>query len=105
MRRTPLKKMGKDKARETRKYWSLRRKFIEENPFCQFPLDRPTPELPPFMPTVSCLRRAVSIHHMKGQNWRIMNETKWWLGLCQEHHSWVEDHKIEARKRGLILYK
>jgi len=37
MKRSPLKKMGRDKARETAKYWPLRKKFIEDHPFCEFP--------------------------------------------------------------------
>jgi hypothetical protein len=105
MKRSPLKKMGKDKARETRKYWPLRRKYIEEHPFCEFPLSRPHPNFPPFMSTVSCIRRTAQIHHMRGQNWRVMNDTRYWMGLCAEHHQWITDHQTEARKRGLILIK
>jgi len=95
MRRTPLKKMGRDKARETAKYWPLRRKFLEDNPCCEFP-EGGQP---------SCINRSTQIHHMKGQHHKIMNDTRYWMGLCQEHHSWIEDNKREARKRGFILYK
>lgn len=93
MRRTPLKRMGKDKARETAKYWPLRKKFMSDTPFCEFPVSG------------GCLNRLASIHHMKGQNWRVMNDTRYWMAVCSEHHSWIEDNKREARKRGLILYK
>jgi hypothetical protein len=101
MKRTPLKKMGRDKARETAKYWPLRRKFIEDHPFCEFPVIYEHK----FGSTVSCMTPVVSIHHMKGQNWRVMNDTRYWMGVCIEHHAWIEDNKREARKRGLILYK
>ena len=100
MKRSPLKKMGKDKARETRKYWTLRRKFIEDHPFCEFPLLYDSKGFTP-----ACTNPTRSIHHMNGQNWRIMNETKWWMPVCNEHHTWIEDHKNESRKRGFILYK
>ena len=93
--------MGKDKARETRKYWPLRRKFIEDHPHCEFPISSSDPLI--YTPT--CMSRTISIHHMNGQNWRVMNETKWWLPTCIEHHAWIEAHKNEARKLGLILYK
>ncbi len=95
MKRTPLKKMGKDKARETRKYWPLRRQFLEANPYCEFP-DRGSP---------SCINRSNQIHHMKGQNWRIMNDTTWWMGVCIECHAYIESHKNEMREKGIILYK
>lgn len=85
--------MGKDKARETAKYWPLRRKFLMDQ-FCEFPEGFNT-----------CCKRANQIHHMKGQHWKIMNDTRYWMGVCAEHHRWIEDNKREARKRGLILYK
>jgi hypothetical protein len=101
MKRSPLKKMGKDKARETAKYWPLRRKFIEDHPFCEFPI---TPNDKSVF-TPSCMSGTSSIHHKMGQNWRVMNDTRYWIGVCIEHHAWIEDNKREARKRGLILYK
>ncbi len=96
MKISPLKKMGTDKARETSKYWPLRRKFLEDHTFCEFP-DGPVGDL--------CINHATQIHHMKGQHWKIMNDTKFWMGLCAEHHSWIEHNKRAARKRGFILYK
>lgn len=97
MKRTPLKRMGKDKARETAKYWPLRRKFLEENPCCEFSEW--------LSPVASCTKSATQIHHMKGQNWRVMNDTRYWMGLCADHHRWITDHQTEARKRGMILIK
>ncbi len=96
MKRTALKKMGKDKARETAKYWPLRRKFIEGHTFCEFP-DGSVGDV--------CCNHATQIHHMKGQHWKIMNDTKFWMGVCAEHHTYIEDHKKEMRKLGIILYK
>ena len=93
MRRTPLKKMGKDKARETRKYWVLRRKFLDENRFCEVPQE-----------LHDCTLQATTIHHMNRQHWKIMNETRWWFPACMNGHTWIEEHKNEARKHGLILY-
>ena len=99
MKRSPLKRMGKNKARETNRYWRLRLKFVEEHPFCEFSMSGY-----PSTYTPSCTNRTVSIHHMKGQHYKIMNDTRYWLATCQEHHAWIEDNKKEARKRGLILY-
>jgi hypothetical protein len=93
MKRTPLKRMGKDKARATNRYWRLRLKFLEDHPVCQFP------------PLEFCALRSISIHHMKGQHYKIMNDTRYWMAVCVAHHAWIEDHKRDARKMGLILYK
>ena len=97
LKRSPLKKMGANKARETAKYWPLRKAYIANHPFCEFDGSE--------FPTPSCMNHTSSIHHMKGQHWKIMNDTHYWMGVCAEHHRWIEDHKNEARKRGLILYK
>lgn len=93
--------MSKNKARETARYWPLRKKFIEEHPFCEFPSQYINSL---FGYTPSCHNRTTSIHHKKGQHWKIMNDANYWMGVCAEHHRWIEDHKKEARKRGLILY-
>lgn len=94
IRKTPLRKMGANKSRETAKYWPLRRKFIEDNPFCEVPTR-----------VHDCTFRATTIHHMKGQHWKIMNDTRYWCAACINGHIWIEANKKEARKRGLILYK
>jgi hypothetical protein len=106
MKQTPLKRVGKNKARESNRYWRLRLKFIQDHPFCEFPSYRNGTEhaLQPVF-TLSCTNRTASIHHMKGQHHKIMNDTRYWLATCQKHHAWIEDNKREARKRGLILYK
>jgi hypothetical protein len=94
MKRTPLKRMGKDKARESRRYWRLRLAYLENIPICEFE-----------MAGLKCSERSTEIHHMKGQHHKIMNDTRYWFPVCAEHHAWIEDHKRDARKMGLILYK
>lgn len=31
-----------------------------------------------------------------------MTETKFWVGLCREHHNWIGNHPLEARELGLL---
>ncbi len=90
MRKTPLRKMSKAKARETRKYWPLRRKFLEEHPFCELDI---------------CGNRSTNIHHMKGQAGLMMNDTRYFLAVCVPCHDYIESHKNEMRAKGIILYK
>ncbi len=94
MKRSPLKKMGTDKARETRKYSARGPSFFQEREFCEVPHE-----------VHDCTIRATQRHHMMGQNWRIMNREEWWLPTCMNGHNWIEDHKKQARRMGLILYK
>ncbi len=94
LKRTPLAKMGKDKARETRKYWPLKAAFLIEREFCEVPLE-----------VHDCTIRATTVHHMKRQQGNMMNDTQWWLPTCLNGHTWIEDNKNKARALGLILYK
>ncbi len=94
VKRTALKKMGTDKARETRKYWPLKAAFLVQHEFCEVPHE-----------VHDCSIRSTQVHHMKGQNWRVMNDMKFWLPTCMNGHAWIEDHKNRAREMGLILYK
>ncbi len=93
-RNTPLRRMGIDKARETRKYNMRRPQFLLEHRYCEVP-DR----------VHDCTFYATTVHHSNRQHWKVMNEEKWWVAACMNGHTWVEDHKNEARKMGLILYK
>ncbi len=97
MKRTPLRKMSKSKAVEHRKYLKLKREAFSTYKACEFSEWN--------SPVASCTRPATDIHHCNGRIGKMLNDQKYWIFLCREHHQWVEDNKKEARKRGLIVYK
>ncbi len=94
MKRTPLRKMSKSKAREYRKYIAAGPSFFERHEFCEVPQE-----------VHDCTIRATQRHHMKGQRGELMNDEQWILAACMNGHAWIEANKKRARKMGLILYK
>lgn len=85
-----MRRISKRRLAERMVYISLRKFYLKEHPYCEF---------------LTCLRPATQIHHKKGCYGAMLNDTRWWLAVCQQCHTWIENHKNEARSRGLILYK
>jgi len=86
--------MSKAKAVEHRKYVASGPSFFERHEFCEVPQE-----------VHDCTIRATQRHHMKGRQGKLLNDEKWILAACMNGHTWIEDHKKEARRMGLILYK
>ncbi len=92
MKRTAIRKMSKAKEKEYRKYLLARAQALLGKG-CEYPGSLP------------CTNRADDIHHACGRSGAMLNDQRHWWFLCRTHHIWVEDHKKEARKLGLIVYK
>lgn len=46
---------------------------------------------------------ASQIHHRNKRNGVRLCKVEWWMSASHEEHEWVETHKDEARKQGLLL--
>ncbi len=88
MKRCPIRKVSKKRAKELRIYAPLRGRFLQEHPFCQ---------------VVGCAPMCASeVHHRDGRNGqRLLNVDKF-VAVCREHHAWIHSHPKEARKLGLL---
>jgi len=95
MKKTPLRRASKKRAADLKIYRAVAPSFLEDNPRCQCPGPDGRP----------CPNEATQIHHMKGRLGPLLTDVQWWMAVCQACHVYIEDHKKEARKRGLILYK
>jgi hypothetical protein len=90
MKRTPLRKVSKKRAKELRKYYWERGNFLAMRRFCE-------------MPKVGiCLNPATDVHHEKGRRGKTLLDKRYWWAMCREHHRWIHDHAREARKLGLL---
>lgn len=104
-------------------YWPLRRKYLKEHPLCQITmalhridertalnLFLPGPEMFPFWfdriegdkRVAYPIPRATQIHHRNKSNGVRRNILEFWMSAARDPHRWVEDHKDEARKLGLL---
>jgi hypothetical protein len=87
--------VSKKRAGENRVYASLKNHILETRIYCEMPSRTGAP---------SCLNRATQIHHMKGRTGPLLCDVTWWLAVCQDCHTYIEDHKKEMRTRKVILY-
>lgn len=101
MRRTRLRRESV-KHRERRLSYEVKKVvWLRKHPNCQFEFhdcyDTPIGVLcnSPFM---------CDLHHKMGRG-KYLDDERFFMTLCREHHDWVECNKREARIRGYILYK
>jgi hypothetical protein len=83
--RKPISRVSKKREKQNRKYSTLRKKFLEENPVCEFP---------------DCNKESTDVHHAKGRGVYFL-DVKTWKALCREHHKTVEESPLRAKQLGL----
>ena len=96
-RKTPLRRVSKKRAKESRIYSAKRRAFLEAHPICGCGVQRHL-----FGELFVCQRRAVDVHHTKGRTGGNYLDEKTWLAVCRPHHIWIHNNPSKARKMGLL---
>lgn len=91
-----MRRVGVKRSARLQIYARLKENFIDKHPFCEMPNEKGTD---------TCGRPTQQIHHMKGQQGDLLCDTRYWLAVCMHCHAYIEDHKNEARDKGVILYK
>jgi len=89
MKRTPLKRVSKKRAKENTTYTLLRRVFLIERPYCE-------------IFEHGCTRKSTDVHHMNHREGKKLNMREWWLPACRTCHDWVRDHPKLARDKGFL---
>lgn len=46
---------------------------------------------------------ARDVHHQKGKLGPLLNDQRFWMGLCRQSHSWIDHHRTLAKQLGWIL--
>lgn len=84
-----IKPRSDKRAKQERQYLNHDRKeYLAENPFCKFK---------------GCGLEATDIHHMRGKIGKRLNDKRFFLGLCREHHSYIEVRPNFAKANGYSL--
>lgn len=90
MKRTPLRRISKKRAKQSAEYLRLRMNFMLSRPFCE----------------AWCNRKhilAVHIHHAAGREGRLLCATEHWLPVCAECHDKIhKTHVAEAYEKGFL---
>ena len=103
--------IGLERSRELDEYSRRRKAYLAEHPLCQIFIARnrlSEGDLIRALKTVAILhppvglQYATEIHHRNKRNGRRLNIERFWMACCREQHEWVESHKDEARKLGLL---
>lgn len=90
LRRTPVRRVSKKRARQNRVYTQKRRAFLEGNCHCH-------------RCSAAGASTPLEIHHRKGRIGEMLNREEWWFALCNPCHRWVHENPKQARESGYII--
>lgn len=120
MKRTPLKKVSKKRAKANAEYSKRRKAFLEAHPFCQWWIrqnflneydviaNNGHTRKPvhsggiPMGEVFGICPRSTDIHHMRKPRATYLNDESTWMAVSRDGHNWIENNKSEARKRGYL---
>lgn len=93
-RRKPLNRVSNKRAAQNRVYAKLRRQFLIVNPYCRvmFEISRK-------------YFRATEIHHKNHRTGERLNDTKYWMAVSREGHTYLHSNPAEAYARGWLIRK
>lgn len=94
-RRKPLSKVSAKRKREGKTYAELRKKFLEDHPFCEVCKIRTAVERIDVKP-------STDVHH-KGGRGRLMLRVDTWMAVCRTHHEMIHENPAWAKSVGFIL--
>jgi hypothetical protein len=88
MKRTPLRRVSKKRAKQLRAYSIMRPIFLRSAPFCEF--------------DSMCLKPSVDIHHIRGRAGELLTDERYLLAICRDHHTWIHENAKKAREMGFL---
>lgn len=93
LKRSPLRRVSKGRAKEQATYKTLRIAFLTEHPDCQacetlFPDDGKKP--------------ATDVHHRAQRHGKLLNDVSQWLATCRTCHDFIHQNGQKAREHGFL---
>ena len=73
--------------------------FLAEHPLCQVRIRKPDTSEPP------CTMASTQIHHAKGREGKLLNDTRFFVAWCHNCHQHVERHGQWAKLHGFKLQR
>ena len=97
LKRTPIKKkpytikkVGEKRAGRLVLYKGLRALFMKNHKVCEAELD-------------GCTKVSTDIHHLKGRENDLLNQTAYWMAVCRSCHQKITDDSKMAIEKGLSI--
>lgn len=85
--RKPIRTVSKKRAKENKKYTTLRKQFLEDHPVCEARLE-------------GCSGIADQVHHRRGKISGNFLDASTFLAICFNCHRIIEDNPEKARDLG-----
>lgn len=105
LKRTPIRRVSKKRAKQLREYTKLRNEFLALHPICQVWLKENGIEETTENVFLLMLRNApasTEIHHMNRRNGARLNDESEWLAVCRGCHQWIHNNPRAARAAGWL---
>jgi hypothetical protein len=112
LKRTPLRRISKKRAKESRIYTQKRKVFLKAHPWCQVALQEagnpfvvwsdPCPE-GHFLHGNVKIGRSTEIHHKAGRTGTNYLDESTWLAVCRQSHERIHNNPSWARERGYLV--
>lgn len=89
-KRKPIPRFSKKRSRENRKYSTLRKQFLSDNPECMAELEE-------------CTGVATEVHHSRGRIGENLLNVGTWKAVCRTCHRAIEERPAMAKELGLSI--
>lgn len=80
-----IKPRSDKRAKQEREYSKKRLAYLKANPICKFK---------------GCRLEATTVHHSKGRIGKLLTDERHFIGLCMEHHEYIELNPNFAKANG-----
>jgi hypothetical protein len=84
----PIKPRSDKRAKQEREYLKKRKAYLAKNRFCKFK---------------GCRLEATTIHHPLGRLGDLLTDESNFIGMCFEHHEYIERNPNFAKANGYSL--
>ena len=114
MRKTRLKSVSPNRIKKNKIYSALRKKFLEEHPFCQLWICQNYPSVE--LGSIAAVEkvawadferrapRSVDIHHRKGRGKHFLDVSTW-MAVSREGHDFIHKNPKESYEKGWMLQR
>jgi hypothetical protein len=107
LKRTPLRKVSKKRAKDGKIYSAKRKAFLESHPICQVWLAEHAAQV--FRELIMdgeamiyTKYRSTDIHHMAKRTGSNYLDESTWLAVCRENHDRIHNNPAWARANGFL---
>jgi hypothetical protein len=98
MKRSPLRRVSKKRAKENREYTVVRARYLMDHPKCEacYPVNSY------LLVHITKASPSEEVHHKNGRTGRLLNYTPFFIAVCRKCHDWIGRNGAEARELGVL---